>query len=202
MNKSFTIINKVFLLAVVLLASYMVIQGGNTSSSLALGAYTVGFGILVVTGIMMIILGYASLDSRVVVVLAALIPLGISLGMVNQFFPQYTTGYSLFCAAGIFAIGLSRFLKNVRAAALILAFFHGISGFVIFVLPVILQAEAAAPTAFLWVSLGGLIMGIGGLFHLYARTRKTTEKSASMALILPSLLLVSTAAFVIGFTGI
>jgi len=196
------IINKVILLAVVLLASYMVVQGGKTSQSLALAAYTVGFGILVVTGVIMMILGYDAFDSRVLVVLAALIPLGISLGMVSQFIPGFKLIYSLFCAAGIFAIAVSRWRSNIRAAAFILAFFHGISGLVIFLLPIYLQLSNTVGTQFLWVSLGGLIMGLGGLLHLYVIAGSAVSNPRSMAKFLPFLLLITTAAFVLGFTSL
>ncbi len=200
-NKN-NIINKIILLAVVLLAAFMVVQGGKTSQSLALAAYTVGFGILVVAGIIMMILGYEALDSRVLVVLAALIPLGISLGMVSQFFPGFKLIYSLFCTVGIIAIAVSRWQKNVRAAAFVLAFFHGISGLVIFLLPVYLQFSNAVPVRFLWVSLGGLIMGLGGLLHLYVKAGSAGSNPRSMARFLPLLLLITTAAFVLGFTSL
>ena len=200
-NKN-NIINKIILLAVVLLASFMVVQGGKTSQSLALAAYTVGFGILVVAGIIMMILGYEALDSRILVVLAALIPLGISLGMVSQFISDLKLIYSLFCAVGIIAIAVSRWRSNIRVAAFVLAFFHGISGLVIFLLPIYLQFSDAVPARFLWVSLGGLIMGLGGLLHLYVKAGSTEKSASSMAKFLPLLLLITTAAFVFGFTSL
>ena len=52
------------------------------------------------------------------------------------------------------------------------------------------------------VSLGGLIMGLGGLLHLYVKAGSAGSNPRSMARFLPLLLLITTAAFVLGFSSL
>ena len=58
----------------VLLASYEVIIGGNSEHNFAAWAYTIGFGVLIVSGLMMIILGNEGLDSSAIIIISTIIP--------------------------------------------------------------------------------------------------------------------------------
>jgi hypothetical protein len=47
--------------------------------------YMLGFGVLLVSGLLLIFLGWNILDSPYVLTVASLIPLGISLGIANEY---------------------------------------------------------------------------------------------------------------------
>ncbi len=51
--------------------------------------YMLGFGVLLVSGLLLIFFGWDILESPYVLTVATLIPLGISLGLMNQFRPKY-----------------------------------------------------------------------------------------------------------------
>jgi len=51
--------------------------------------YMLGFGVLLVSGLLLIFLGWDILASPLVLTVATLIPLGISMGLMNQFCPKY-----------------------------------------------------------------------------------------------------------------
>ncbi|MCC6956959.1 MAG: hypothetical protein IT316_09220 [Anaerolineales bacterium] len=51
--------------------------------------YLVGFAVLLVSGLLLIFLGLGILASPFVLTVASLIPLGISLGLAEQYFPSW-----------------------------------------------------------------------------------------------------------------
>ncbi len=63
-----------------------------------------GFAVLLVSGLLLIFLGWEILASPYVLTVASLIPLGISLGIANQYFPQWKKPYAWFALLGIIAI--------------------------------------------------------------------------------------------------
>ena len=62
--------------------------------------YLEGFLVLLVSGLLLIFLGWDILASPYVLTVATLIPLGISMGLMNQFLPQYKKYYAWFALFG------------------------------------------------------------------------------------------------------
>jgi len=60
--------------------------------------YMMGFIVLLVSGLLLIFLGYGILASPWVLTVASLIPLGISMGIMNQYFQKYKKNLCLVCA--------------------------------------------------------------------------------------------------------
>jgi len=58
--------------------------------------YMLGFVVLLVSGLLLIFLGYGILASPYVLTVATLIPLGISLGIMNQYFRKWKKVYAWF----------------------------------------------------------------------------------------------------------
>ena len=56
--------------------------------------YMMGFAVLLVSGLLLIFLGYSILASPYVLTVASLIPLGISLGLMNQYYPEWKKAYA------------------------------------------------------------------------------------------------------------
>lgn len=56
--------------------------------------YMLGFAVLLVSGLLLIFLGYGILPNPFVLTVASLIPLGISLGIANQYYPQWKKAYA------------------------------------------------------------------------------------------------------------
>lgn len=195
-----TSIDRLLLLLTGLLAGYQVAVGIDGLGIAPITAYTIGFGVLLVAGLLLIILGFEVLDSPIVVIISTIIPLSIALGLVWEHLASYRTPYLLFAIIGFLAVVLTRSipLKN-RLPTIIIAIVHGIAGMTIFLLPSILAANGTMKPAFALVGLGGAMIGLGGLLLSFLKAGKPIVPRQTILKILPGLLLLMTVCFVAGF---
>lgn len=163
-------------------------------------AYTIGFGVLLVASLLLIILGFDALDSPVVVILSTVIPLSLSLGLVWDHLAARRTFYLFFTILGFLAIVITRSIpmKN-RLPVIVLAVVHGIAGMTIFLLPFLLAFTSRIAPGFVLVGVGGALIGVGGLLLSFLRAGRPLLSREIMYRVLPGLLLLTTAAFVVGF---
>ena len=197
--RQITPLDRLLLLATVLLSAYQVVVGIEGLGTLAMASYTIAFGVLLVACLLLIILGLEVLDSPLVVIVSTVIPLSLSLGLVAEYLPDLTAAYLLFVILGFIAVLLTRVFSPGPAAVITLAVVHGISGLIIFLLPIALTISGETNSAFLLVSLGGALIGIGGLLLAFLKTGKPILPRETILAILPALLLLMTACFVAGF---
>ena len=195
-----TILDRILLLITGLLAAYQIAVGIDGLATLPIIAYTIAFGILLVAGLLLIILGFDVLDSPIVVIVSTVIPLSLSLGLAWEHLPAYRTVYLVFVILGFLAILVTRLLplKN-KLPVFMLAAVHGIAGLTIFLLPIIWAFTGRATHGFALVGVGGALIGIGGLLLSFLKAGKPLLSRATILKVLPSLLLLMTAAFVAGF---
>lgn len=200
-----TILDRILLILTGLLAAWQVAVGINGADTLPMIAYTVGFGVLLVAGLLLIILGFDVLDSPIVVIVSTIIPLSLSLGLVWEHLPAYRTVYLIFAIVGFLAIIVTRSI-SIRMGlvpspipVLVLAVVHGIAGMTIFLLPIIWALTGRATHGFAFVGIGGALIGIGGLLLSFLKAGKPLLSRATILKVLPGLLLLMTAAFVAGF---
>ncbi len=194
-----SILNRVILLVSSLLAAYQIAVGIDDLEAIPQVCYTVGFGVLLVACLLLLILGYEVLDSPIVVVVATIIPLSISLGMVWEYLPAVRVPYLVFALAGFVAILVTRFIAAGRPATIVLAAVHGIAGLVIFILPVYLSLTGRVNPGFILVGIGGALIGLGGLLLSFLKMGKPVLPQETIMKLLPGLLLAMTAAYVAGF---
>ncbi|MFC1922791.1 hypothetical protein ACFLY4_05825 [Chloroflexota bacterium] len=161
--------------------------------------YMLGFTVLLVSGLLLIFLGWDILASPYVLTVASLIPLGISLGLANQFFTQWKKIYSWFALLGIIAIAVSAIADLETLKKISVPLFHGVAGLVIFLGPFFAKDAAKG---FWWVGIGGALIGIGGiaLAFLTAGSQLLFFSQEFVLQILAPLLLLMTLAFTWGFT--
>ena len=192
--------DRVLLLLTGILAAYQVAVGINGLGEVPIIAYTIGFGILLVAGLLLIILGFEALDSPIVVIVSTIIPLTISLGLVWEHLASFRTSYLAFAIAGFLAVLATRAipLKN-KLPTIVLAAVHGIAGMTIFLLPSILAADGTKHPAFALVGLGGALIGLGGLLLSFLKAGKPIVPRETILKILPSLFLLMSICFVAGF---
>lgn len=195
-------INRILLFLMVMLAAYEVVVAGNSQQMIATWAYTVGFGSLVISGLILIVIGYETFQRPLVVTIATIIPLAISLGLIADFFPAFTTYYLLFAIAGLLVVATTRVIDNAQKSAFFLAPIHAISGFVIFFTPIYLSFQNITPPGFLWVSTGGALIGLGGILLSFLRSGKAILSQQAVFRLLPALLFLTTLCFVLGFNSI
>lgn len=195
-----TPLDRVFLLITALLAAYQVAIGIDGFASLSILAYTIAFGILLIAGLLLIILGFEVLDSPIVVVASTVIPLSLSLGLVWEYLPSYRIPYLAFAAIGFLVVAISRLIRAPsKLSVFLLAIVHGVAGMIIFLLPVLLSAQNVMAPLFSLVGIGGALIGIGGLLLSFLKTGKPILSRETILRILPGLLLLMMICYVIGF---
>jgi len=163
--------------------------------------YLASFAVLLVAGLLLIFLSYDVLGSPLVVVVAALIPLCLSIGLVAEFFPQWEKAYLAFAVIGFAALAITRFTGPASLATILLIIVHSIAGLVIFGLPLVLVLQKKASAGFIGVTVGGALIGLGGIALAFLKTgRQLLFFSAELVFaILAPLLLAMALAFAWGF---
>jgi len=200
--KKISILDRVLLLITGLLAAYQIVVGVDGAGTLAVSAYTVAFGVLLVAGLLIIIMGFDILDSPLVVIVSTIIPLSLSLGLVSQYLKNWESAYIIFVIVGFLLVIYSRYKMEGAMAVIPLAIVHGIAGMIIFLLPIILSiSNPQISSGFAWVGIGGALIGVGGLLLAFLKSGKAILSKETILTVLPTLLLLMAAAFVVGFSA-
>ena len=193
-------LDRVLILLTGLLAAYQIVVGIDKMDNLPIIAYTIAFGVLLVAGLLLIILGFDVLDSPVVVIVSTIIPLAISTGLVYQHLASFRTSYLLFAIIGFAAVTLTRSIQiQNKLPVITIAIVHGIAGMTIFLLPIVTSIQGKTDPLFSLVGVGGALIGIGGLLLSFLKTGRPILPRETIYRIFPSLLLLMTICFVAGF---
>ncbi|PKO13356.1 MAG: hypothetical protein CVU39_19320 [Chloroflexi bacterium HGW-Chloroflexi-10] len=192
--------DRILLLLTGLLAAYQIAVGIDGFSTLPMIAYSTAFGVLLLAGLLLLILGFEVLDSPIVVMVSTIIPLCLATGLVWQHLSYYRIAYLVFAIVGLLATVITRTLpiKN-RLPLFVLVIVHGIAGLTIFLLPIILVFSGLAPSGFFLISVGGALIGLGGLLLALLKAGRPLLSRETIFRVLPAQLLLMTAAFVTGF---
>ena len=192
-------LDRALLLLTCLLAAYQIVVGIDKLSSTPIIAYTIGFGVLLLSALLLFILGFGVLDNSIVVIISTIIPLSISTGLIWEHLASYRTFYLIFAIVGFLAVILTRSMQtptNLRMT--VLAIVHGISGLIIFLLPILLSIYRRTSPDFALVGVGGALMGLEGLILSFSKFQALVSKE-TVRRFLPWLLLITTVCFVAGF---
>lgn len=160
--------------------------------------YIMGFVVLFVSGVLLIFQGYGILGSPFVLTVASLIPLGISMGVAEQYYVGWKKTFKWFALVGFLAIAVSSFAGWELVRKISVPLFHGVAGLLIFLGPFFAKD---AGKGFWWVGVGGALIGLGGiaLAFLTVGAQLLFFSQAFVLLILAPLLLLMTLAFAFGF---
>lgn len=193
-------LDRALILVTCLLAAYQIVVGIDQMDSLPIIAYTIAFGVLLVAGLLLIILGFDVLDSPVVVIVSTIIPLALTTGLVHQHIASLRTPYLLFAMIGFLTVTLTRStpMQN-KLPVITIAIVHGIAGMTIFLLPIVTSIQGETHPLFSLVGVGGALIGIGGLLLSFLKTGKPILSRENILRIFPIILLLMTACFVTGF---
>jgi hypothetical protein len=194
-------IDNLFLLVTGLLAAYLCwyfYQRYNLHKALHNLYYLMGFAVLLVSGLLLIFLGLDILASPYVLTVASLIPLGISMGVAEEYYPAWKRAFKWFAVIGFLAIAITSIAGLDTLKKIAVPLFHGVAGLVIFLGPFFAKG---APKGFWWVGIGGLLIGLGGiaLAFISAGSQLLFFSPALVATILTPLLFLMTGAYVLGF---
>ena len=194
-------LDNLFLLLTGLLAAYLCWyfwQRYNLNKALYNIYYLMGFAVLLVSGLLLIFLGLGILASPYVLTVASLIPLGISMGLAEEFFPSWKKAFKWFALIGFLAIAVTSIAGIEVGRKISVPLFHGVAGLVIFLGPFLAKG---APKGFFWVGIGGVLIGLGGiaLAFISVGAQLLFFSPAFVMMILTPLLFLMAGAFTIGF---
>jgi len=191
----------IFLLLTGLIAAYLCwyfFQRYQLNKALHNLYYLMGFAVLLVSGLLLIIFGMGILASPYVLTVASLIPLGISMGLAEEYFPAWKSYFKWFAALGFLAIAITSIGGMEIPKKIAVPLFHGVAGLVIFIGPFLAKG---APKGFWWVGIGGLLIGLGGIalaFITMGRQLLFFSPDFVMLILTPLLFLMS-GAYALGF---
>ncbi len=166
------ILDRLFLMATIFLASYEIVKGIENYPKESIIALTIGFGVLVIASILIFIFGIQILENNYIPVVSSIIPFSFAYTLFNVYMDKYSKYFLVFLVIGFFIVAISRFLKGNILKTLILSFFHAISGILIVFIPILLFISGKAEIKIVFISLGGALIGIGGILLSFIRAGK------------------------------
>lgn len=116
--------------------------------------FAVGLLVLGILAVFLATMGYKALELPAAPILGALVPLLTSLAVLYVAFPNLWRYYAIFVAVGVVAIAVA------RPAVMV---FHPVAGLVLLILPIYAVWKKISPPLFILVSIGALLIGIGGV---------------------------------------
>ena len=190
-----------FLLLTGLIAAYLCwyfYRRYNLNKALHNLYYLMGFAVLLVSGLLLIFLGLDILASPYVLTVASLIPLGISMGVAEEYYPSWKKTFKWFAVVGFLAIAITSIGGLEALKKIAVPLFHGVAGIVIFLGPFFAKG---APRGFWWVGIGGMLIGLGGiaLAFISMDAQLLFFSPSFVMLILTPLLFLMAGAFALGF---
>jgi hypothetical protein len=193
-------INRIFLLITGHAAGYMIVSGINGLNIWATICYTITFGILVLSCLLLMLFGFEILNNSLVVIVTTLVPLSLALGIITTYLPAYKFVYLIFAILGLIFIYFTKTRESGKLATSVLAGVHGLAGLIITFLPVTLSLKGVASPWFSLVGLGGALIGITGLLLTFLKMEKTILSQRLIYNIFPVLLLAVTTLFAVGLS--
>src|SRR3989304_8940970 len=90
--------------------------------------YLMGFAVLLISGLLLIFLGLGLLASPYVLTVASLIPLGISMGIAEEYYPSWKKAFKWFALLGFLAIAVTSIGGMDTLKKIVVPLFHGVAG--------------------------------------------------------------------------
>ncbi len=187
------------LTAIYLIVRFMIDYRGKDTKPTQNIYYIISFAVLLVSGLLLIAFGWGALANPLVAVVATLIPLGLSVGLVTEFYQKYAKGYLIFSLIGLVVILITRFAPVGGFAVFVYALVHSIAGLLIFFLPILATKAKKAPGDFIMVTVGGFLIGVGGIALAFLKAGVAILSAETILAILAPLLLLMTLAYTWGF---
>ena len=198
--KKKSILSRIIYLLTGHMAGYQIIKGMENYSNLTTTLYTISFGLLLLACLLLLLMGFEIMENNYVAVIAALIPITLSLGLVTDKL-EHSTMYSVLISVGFLIAVALRLFSSGKIASLSLGVIHFLSGSVIFFLPIILYFTGKAEIQILMISFGGVLIGSGGMLLGLLKAGKSVLAKEKVVSLFPIILFFTTTAFVIGLAG-
>ncbi len=199
-----TIVDKLFLLLTGLIAIYMIYffikKNGEEKCSCNI-YFIVSFLVLLVAGLILIFSGWGALANNFVAVVAGLIPFGLATGLIAKFYKKYEIPYLILMLLGLVLIALTRYGGMESLGKIVYPIFHAIAGLTIFFIPILKVFSDEVKSAFVFVTVGGGLIGLGGIALAFLKAGKQLLFFSQdfVLMILAPLLFLTALSYAIGF---
>ncbi len=191
-------INKVLLLLVAIVAGIQIVSGIEGLGTIPIAYHTVSYGIFLISAIFMILLGVDIIEHDIAALAASLLPLGFSMGLVGEHMREYHLEYSSLISVLYAGLFIQKLRGQKKMALILQVLLHGISGLMLFILPIILLAQGHAESSFLGVSVGTGFIAIGGMALGFLKSGKPLLTKNQIYTLFPAILLLSVLAYSVG----
>lgn len=170
-----TILDRLFLLVTVLIAIYLIwyfVKKQKKSPCTCNIFYIISFAVLLISGLLLIFLGWGVLGNNLVAVVASLIPFSLATGLMYRFCKKTSIWYLLLMIIGIILIAVARFGNMASLSRVVYPLFHAIAGITIVLAPIIAVAKKSVKGSFIWVAVGGVLISLGGMALAFLKAGK------------------------------
>ena len=179
-------------------AGFEIVKGLEGFDLLPAFYFTLAFGVLLLACLLLVLFGFKILNSSSVIIITTFLPLCFSLGLVAKHQTNIHACYLVFSVMGLISIILSQNFTTKKTATIVLAFFHGIAGLLIVILPIIFAIKQILSPQVLLIGVGGACIGIVGLMFMFLKLRPSRALQNAIDSSFALLLLLMTTAFVLG----
>jgi peptidoglycan/LPS O-acetylase OafA/YrhL len=165
--------------------------------------YMISFLVLLVSGLLLIVFGWDALGNNFVAVVAGLIPFTLATGLVCEYHKDRAKWFVILMLIGLILIAVTRYSSGMDTIAkIVYPVFHAIAGLTIFFLPIFLVKADKVKSQFIWVTVGGTLIGLGGiaLAFLTAGKQLLFFSPEFVLMILAPLLFLMALCYAYGFT--
>lgn len=200
---------QIVLLATGLIAIYMIYffikkQQDSEKACSCNWYFIASFAVLLVAGLILIFADWEALEHPFVDIVAGIIPFGLAIGLIKKFHPDFEMKALIFFAIGLVLILISRLGEGEPAlwGRIIYPLFHATAGLTIFFVPIFAVKNEKINSAFINVTIGGTIIGIGGIALAFLKAGKPLLgilDEPTIHLILAPILFLTALFFALGF---
>lgn len=184
-----SVLDRILFLLTGAMSGYVIAFGIEGFELPVLIAFTISFGILLIAGLLIIIIGYEILESPFIVVLATMVPLGLAVGLVLDKIPRWGMTAMILAIIGFISVMLTRTRhEKTKLGTISLAVTHSVAGLTIFILPIVLVLKGDVEPSFGLISIGGALIGIGGLALMFIKMNKPILSAELVMKLLPWIL--------------
>ena len=191
------------LLAIYMISFFLKRQKNEKTAGRHNFHYMISFLVLLVAGLLLIIFGWDALGNNFIAVVAGLIPFTLATGLVCEYHKDKAKWFVILMLIGLILIAWTRYASDMESLAkIVYPVFHAIAGLTIFFLPIFLVKADRVKSQFIWVTVGGTLIGLGGiaLAFLTAGKQLLFFSPEFVLMILAPLLLVMALCYAYGFT--
>ncbi len=191
------ILARIMYLLTGIVAGYQIIHGLDNYSDFTATLYTISFGLLLLASLLLLLMGFEIMENDYIAVIVSIIPISLALGIISDKLEHAAVYSALIFISFIIAASL-RFFAKGKVASLAIGALHFISGTLVFLIPIFLFSTGKAGAQILFISLGGIIIGAGGMLLGFLKAGKSILEREKVVELFPIILFLTTTAFVIG----